>query len=137
MFQINQIWRHIFWMLKDTGLYLTGCHLCCKNFKMVDTRRWMGTNKRTLGFIDNVWTCHQALLFPGRSSMVTLEGSLISSCQSENTIIIRFTVLHFKNNCFFSTLFLPSIWFNFLSALQIGVLILIVLPRNRTWVDPQ
>lgn len=42
----------------------------------------MGRSVRTLGFIDTDCTCHQAWLLRGRSSIVILDGNLISSCQS-------------------------------------------------------
>lgn len=43
----------------------------------------MGSNVRILGFIDAACTCHHAMLLRGRSSIVILDGNLISSCQSE------------------------------------------------------
>lgn len=46
----------------------------------------MGNKVRILGFIDDACTCHHAILLRGLNSIVILEGSLISSCQSMKTL---------------------------------------------------
>ena len=68
---------------KDTVVYFASRHRCCKNINKLERRLCMGSSVRTLGFMDAACTCHQAMLLRGRSSIVILDGNLISSCQSE------------------------------------------------------
>lgn len=63
-------------------LYFAGLHLCCRNINKLDKRLCIGNKVRTLGFIEEACTCHHAILLRGLNSIVTLGGSLISSCQS-------------------------------------------------------
>lgn len=81
------------YIVKDTvAVYFVGRHRCCKNVNKFERRLCIGRSVRTLGFIDDACTCHQAVLLRGRNSIVILDGNLISSCQSKETIIHTFNV---------------------------------------------
>ena len=88
-----------------------GCQRCSRKLRMVDKRRWSGSNVWIRGFWAVACTRAHASFVLGRSSTVTLAGNFKSSANS-------------------------SCWFNLRSARHIGVLIRIVLPRTLMVVNP-